>query len=181
MRPPARRGFGTRVIAQALSHHLRGSAELDFKPGGLQARLSAGRGFVAGGTVTPAPRRAPRKDAQRPMPDAVLVVEDDLVIALLAESLLQSLGCRTVVVAGTQDDALQALKSQHFDAAVLDVNLGDHTSEHVAERLAQLGVPTVVATGYSDLDVLPQPLRGLRRIFKPYDEAELSRALCGAA
>lgn len=181
VQPPARRGFGTRVIGQALSHHLRGSAELAFNPDGLQVRLRAGRGFVAGAAPEAAPRPVPPKVRLRPLPTTVLVVEDDVVIALLAESLLHKLGCSRVVVAGTQDDALQALQVQAFDAAVLDVNLGDHTSERVAEHLAQLGVPVVLATGYSDLDVLPPGLRGLRRIFKPYDEAELSRALRGAA
>lgn len=181
VQPPARRGFGTRVIGQALSHHLRGSAQLDFRPEGLHAQLAAGRGFLAGSATAVAPRPPVRRGRSRPLPQAVLVVDDDLVIALLAESLLQKLGCRRVVVAGNQDDALQALQAQPFDAAVLDVNLGDHTSERVAQRLAELGVPAVVATGYSDLDVLPQALRGLQHIFKPYDEAELARALRAVA
>lgn len=183
VRPTTHRGFGTRVITQSLSHHLRGSATLDLQPGGLQATLIAGRGFVAGPALAsaPAPRSSLRRAPERPMPSSVLVVEDDLVIALLAESFLERLGCHQVVVAGTQDDALQALRAQPFDAAVLDVNLGDHTSALVAERLAALGVPAVVATGYSDQDELPQPLRGLRRIFKPYDETELSQALRSVA
>lgn len=177
VRAPAHRGFGTRVIGQAMTHHLRGHAQLDFDAGGLCANLRAGRGFTT--AVAPAAREeSPRREAAlRPLPRAVLVVEDDLVIALLAQSLLERLGCHEVVLAGNQDDALQALTAHRFDAALLDVNLGDHTSEQVAARLAQLGVPAVLATGYSERDELPQRLRKLRRVLKPYDEADLARAL----
>lgn len=180
VRPPAQRGFGTRVIAQALAHHLGGGAEIEFAPQGLSARLHAARGFRAGRRTPVAAALAAAPRPPRRLPESVLVVEDDVVIAMLAESLLQHLGCPRVVVAGTQDDALRALEAQHFDAAVLDVDLGDHTSEQVATRLAAHGVHTILATGYSDTDVLPVPLRGLRRIFKPYDGSELQRALTEA-
>jgi hypothetical protein len=57
------------------------------------------------------------------------------------------------------------------------VNLGDHTSERVAERLAELGVPTVVTTGYSGTDSVPEPMRLLRRLCKPFTQAELAIAV----
>lgn len=178
---PTHRGFGTRVITQALSHHLHGQVALDFRRSGLRVHLVAGRGFVAGAPARRAGTSRAAPPARGLMPQRVLVVEDDLVIAMLAETLLQRLGCPHVVVAGTAPDALRALEDgRHFDAAVLDVNLGDHTSEPVAERLAALGVPAVLATGYSEPEQLPPPLRRLRRIFKPYEEAELARALCAA-
>lgn len=178
--PPAHRGFGTRVITQALSHQLGGSAELAFEPQGLHARLSVARGFLTRSRPPPRPATAAPVQSRRGLPHKVLVVEDDVVIALLAESLLQHLGCQHVVVTGSEADALRALQAQVFDAAVIDVDLGDHDSRNVALRLAALGVPTVVATGYSDTDRLPAPLRGLRRVFKPYDAADLQRALSEA-
>lgn len=178
VRPPRHRGFGSRVIEQAMSHHLRGRAAMAFRRGGLQARLEAATGFVIDGDGAAERDDAAPRAGPRAVPKRVLVVEDDLVIALLAESLLQRIGCRQVVVTGNAPDALRAIaKGPRFDAAVLDVNLGDHTSEPVAARLAALGVPAVLATGYSEPEQLPEPLRSLRRIFKPYDEAELARAL----
>ncbi len=110
-------------------------------------------------------------------PRQVLVVEDDLVIAIMAETMLQHLGCRSVVVAGAQVGALEALRTQRFDFALLDVDLGDHDSGGVARELAALGVPAVVTTGYSDTDELPEALRGLPRVSKPYTEHELERAM----
>lgn len=183
---PSRRGFGMRVIREALEHHLHGQATLDFEPGGLHVRLRAGRGFVTGppvAAVTPQPaavRKAPRRAAAKgpvPVPAAALVLDDDLVIAILAESMLQQLGCGHVLTTGTADGALDLLATQRVDIALIDVNLGDHTSERVALRLAELGVPTVVTTGYSDSDSVPEPMRELHRLCKPFTQAELAVAV----
>ena len=174
---PGHRGFGSRVIAQALSHQLGGRATLAFEAGGVRARLSTPRGFVIGAPPPmPAVRRLPRQPASVAR-QRVLVVEDDIVIALTAEAMLHKLGCAKVVLVGSQADALQALRTQRFDFALLDVNLGDHDSGTVAARLAELGVPAIVASGYSDTDAVPDSLQGLQRIAKPYDEPELAHAL----
>ncbi len=186
---PQRKGFGTRVIRQGLEHQLRGHATLDFAPAGLHARLCTPRGFVplepaatAGSVphVAPAAPVVSRHGLAAP-PAAVLVVEDDFVIAMLAESMLRQMGCGRIVTAGTADEALRLLGTQDFTLALIDINLGDHSSERVAIRLAELGVPTIVTTGYSDTDSVPEPLRGLRRLSKPYTQMELSAAVAAAA
>ena len=178
---PNHQGFGTRVIAQALQHALAGSSQLDFRPDGLHARLCMRRGFVLG-APPPAPTPGPPQAGIRGRaPERVLVVEDDLVIALLAEEALQQLGVRHVVLAGTRDEALAALERERFDLALLDVNLGDHTSEGVAEHLAALQVPVIVATGYSETDGLPDALRTRAHVCKPYGRADLQRALAELA
>ncbi len=175
--PPRHRGFGTRVIGQALSHQLRGRATLDFRPTGVHAHIHTPRGFVRGQALAPAATPARRHRRPPVQPRQVLVVEDDLVIAIMAETMLQHLGCRSVVVAGSQAGALEALGTQRFDFALLDVDLGDHDSGGVARELAALGVPAIVTTGYSDTDELPEALRGLPRVSKPYTEHDLERAM----
>lgn len=193
---PGRTGFGTRVIRQGLQHQLQGRATLDFQPGGLHARLWSPRGFVplapaaaergaAGAAAPAASARGRKRAAGQAGPPALasavaLVVEDDLVIALLAETMLQQLGFGRVLTAGTADEALQLLQTQRIDVALLDVNLGDHTSEQVAMRLADLHVPAVVTTGYSDTDAVPAALRTLPRVCKPYTQADLAAALAAA-
>jgi two-component sensor histidine kinase/CheY-like chemotaxis protein len=186
---PTRRGFGTRVIREALEHHLGGHATLDFERAGLHACLQARSGFVpptdsgrarpAAAPAAPAPVAATARKSARParVPGTALVVDDDLVIAILAESMLQQLGCGQVTTAGTAGNALELLQTQRVDIALLDVNLGDHTSERVAERLAELGVPTVVTTGYSGTDSVPESMRLLRRLCKPFTQAELAIAV----
>jgi two-component sensor histidine kinase len=37
--PPARRGFGLRLLIQGLRQDLRAAAELDFAPGGLRCSI----------------------------------------------------------------------------------------------------------------------------------------------
>lgn len=176
---PQRRGFGLRVIESAMAHELQGAAELEFGPGGLEARLTVpGRFVAAGRTIAPVPVAAARRPAGTgPLPARVLVVEDDLVIALLAESLLRDIGCRDVLGVGSATEALEALSRGHFDLALLDVNLGQDTSEAVAERLAALGVPWIVASGYSEADGLPPLLLGAPRVVKPYDRRALEAAV----
>jgi light-regulated signal transduction histidine kinase (bacteriophytochrome) len=182
---PKRHGFGTRVIRQGLQHQLRGHATLDFEPAGLRARLWTMRGFVPAGVPRASSSALPADPSRAADGVAgkvgelgvVLVVEDDLVIALLAEAMLQQMGCRLVLTAGTVEDALQLLAKQSVDMALLDINLGPQSSERVALRLAELGVPTVVTTGYSETDSVPEPLRLLRRVCKPYTLAELERAM----
>jgi CheY-like chemotaxis protein len=178
------------VIREALEHQLGGHATLDFEPAGLHACLRARSGFVpprdagrarpAAAPVAPGPVAAPARKSARPaprVPGTALVVDDDLVIAILAESMLQQLGCGQVTTAGTAGNALELLQTQRVDIALLDVNLGDHTSERVAERLAELGVPTVVTTGYSGTDSVPESMRLLRRLCKPFTQAELAIAV----
>jgi light-regulated signal transduction histidine kinase (bacteriophytochrome) len=188
--PPTRRGFGTRVIRQALEHQLRGHASLSFEPDGLHARLSTLRGFVrpanaAQGVVASACALESAAGAGLPRPSAVhgtvLILEDDLVMAIMAESMLEQLGCAQVLTAGTADHALLLLREQRVDLALIDVNLGDHSSEGVARRLAELGIPTLVTTGYSETDSVPEPLRQLPRLCKPFTQGDLADALDGLA
>ncbi len=184
---PQRRGFGSRVIESAAEHELGGRAEVAYRPEGLHVHLRvpgrhAERGEPVPGPATAAP--APATSAGQPghAPARVLLVEDDLVIALLGEAMLREIGCAEVCSVGTARDALAALDGSPFDAAVLDVNLGDHASDGVAERLQHLGVPVVVATGYSDRESLPPALRrAAAHVVKPYTREDLARALAAAA
>ena len=80
----------------------------------------------------------------------VLVLEDDALIALMiAEAVLEVGGvpitARSAAAAGV---ALDRLAGQGGPAgAVLDLDLGDHTSQAVARRLQDAGVPVVFYTG----------------------------------
>jgi CheY-like chemotaxis protein len=114
-------------------------------------------------------------------PESVLVVEDDPVIALVAEAALRHIGSRQVALAASQDEALKLLRRQRFDLALLDVNLGTHDSAGVARRLARLGTPAIVTTGYSDIEQLAPPLRRLPHLCKPYDQDDLARAIAQAS
>ena len=76
------------------------------------------------------------------------VVEDEMMVSLLLEDMLGSLGCENVVHAASVSSALAELSQAQPDVAVLDVNLGNEMVYPVAEQLNRAGVPFVFTTGY---------------------------------
>src|SRR5690348_14860993 len=78
----------------------------------------------------------------------VIVVEDEMMVSLLLEDMLSSLGCESVLHAASVSSALEELSQLRPDVAVLDVNLGTEMVYPVAEQLNRAGVPFVFTTGY---------------------------------
>ena len=79
---------------------------------------------------------------------SILIVEDEPLIAMMLEDFLDSLGHNVVAVADTVEDALARVDEGGFDVAIVDVSLKEgKTIWPVADRLAQEGVPFVLATG----------------------------------
>ncbi len=76
-------------------------------------------------------------------------------------------------------DALEYLKTQRPDAALLDVNLGTHreTSADVADRLSELGIPFFFISGYVELAQMNEAHRDVPHLTKPVSEAKLVEEL----
>jgi CheY-like chemotaxis protein len=106
----------------------------------------------------------------------VLIVEDEALVAMLVEDALLDAGAEVIGPVATVADALEVLKAQIPEAAVLDLNLAGETSTPVADELAKRGVPFVVATGYG-ADGLPPGHANVPVLAKPYDPADLTAAL----
>ena len=79
---------------------------------------------------------------------SAVVVEDEMIVSLLVEDMLATLGCTDVVHAASVSTALDEIAKAVPDIAVLDVNLGNEMVYPVAERLNVAGVPFVFTTGY---------------------------------
>ena len=82
------------------------------------------------------------------MPDDVLIVEDDPIIALDFEDTILGFGVKTVRTAGSVARALDMIADRAPDFALLDVGLIREKSFAVAERLDALKIPFVFVTGY---------------------------------
>ncbi len=90
-----------------------------------------------------------------------------MLILLLIEYMLSDLGCESVTTAATVDQALKHITSQHFDVAMLDMNLAGVGSEAVAAALAAQHVPFIYSTGntiresgsHGDRPVLRKPFK----------------------
>jgi CheY-like chemotaxis protein len=96
----------------------------------------------------------------------ILVVEDEMLIVMMIESMLSDMGCESVTTAATVAQAITLIDGQTFDAAMLDVNLNGTNSRPVADALAARGVPFFFSTGngghhtmdgYGDRAILKKP------------------------
>ena len=104
----------------------------------------------------------------------ILIVEDEGIVAMLAEDILVDLGHEVVGIVGTLAKAHAMLDNIAFDLAILDVNLnGEHTYA-LAERLKERGIPFVFATGYGREGLEPK-WRDAPVLGKPYQPAEMER------
>lgn len=79
----------------------------------------------------------------------ILVVEDEIIVALDLCMRLDEAGYETIGPAGRIAEALALLDGDAPDLAVLDANLDGQTPCDVAERLGALGVPFLYVSGYS--------------------------------
>jgi CheY-like chemotaxis protein len=105
----------------------------------------------------------------------VLLLEDEVMIAMMVEELLSELGAVVVGPVSTIRDAAVLAVSAELDAAVLDVNVRGTTSFEVAEILQNRRIPIVFATGYSEVDRSRFP--GSSFLVKPYTAAKLEETL----
>ena len=105
----------------------------------------------------------------------VLLVEDEAIVALLAEDILLDHGATVVGPATSVAQALSLVGTEEIDVGFLDVNLNGERSDPVAKALHDRRIPFIFATGYespgmgSPIDV---PV-----INKPYRSDQIAMAL----
>lgn len=111
-----------------------------------------------------------------PVRPRILVVEDEVLLALtLAEDLAEG-GYAVVGPVGSVDMALKLISENGCDAAVLDINLTRETVEPVAHALRNLGVPFMTVTGYSTQQ-RPKVFDGIPTLAKPADARDVIATL----
>ena len=102
----------------------------------------------------------------------ILVVEDEVFIALEIEQRLQQLGCEVVGPVGRLERALELARTTALDGALLDVNIKGGVVYPVAEELLARKVPVVLSTGYGR-DTLAPAFRDLPYLRKPFGAGQL--------
>src|SRR5665213_2757687 len=106
----------------------------------------------------------------------ILVVEDEMLVLMMAEDMLADLGCEAVTSAATVNQALALIETEVFDAALLDMNLGGDKSFPVADALAARRVPFIFATGYTGQD-MREGYRDRPVLKKPFRYEDLTGVL----
>src|SRR3984893_16174542 len=116
-------------------------------------------------------------DGMAALPNDVLIVEDDPLIALDFEDTILGFGVKTVRTAGSVARALEMIADRPPDFALLDVGLVREKSFVIAERLDALKIPFVFVTGYGADVRLPAALANKPRLPEPYSADALQAML----
>lgn len=112
------------------------------------------------------------------MQKTILIVEDEVLIAMDLEHTLQSRGWRVIGPAPSVQSALQALEAELPTVAILDVSLGSEFVTPVALALRSRGIPFVVASAFDKPEEFAgEVLAGAANVGKPTSELRLFAAL----
>jgi CheY-like chemotaxis protein len=111
------------------------------------------------------------------LPDDVLIVEDDPMIALDFEDMILGFGVTTVRTASSVVQALDMIAERAPDFALLDVSLIREKSFAIAERLDALKIPHIFVTGYGADASIPNAFSDRPRLPKPCSSEALQTAL----
>jgi CheY-like chemotaxis protein len=182
---PDSRGAGLRILRGSVEQ-LGGTVEQDWRTTGLactitlppetlaaEADPASGKAVAANTPEGPAPRRS--LAGLR-----VLLVEDEVLLAMDLHETLTAQGCEVIGPASTLK-AAWALARQHsgrIDVAVLDMNLHGVTTLELARHLHGEGAICIFVSGYSELPDEADASWVLLR--KPVDAQQLASALQAA-
>ena len=106
----------------------------------------------------------------------VLIVEDEIVIAMYLEDLLDELGHHVSGIASRVDKALEIVRGEAIDFAVLDINVAGRKSFPVADVLRERDIPFIFATGYGSQG-LDAGYEAEALVRKPFERNELAQVI----
>ena len=183
---PTRRGFGSVIVERTIPFDLQGTAEVRFLMPGVEADFFipdhhvfvSGKGAPFGTAIRPRSASTDEIPSEQPLSAMnVLLLEDNMLIALEAEDMLRELGAADVLVASTIDEAFRYVADERFHFAMLDINVGRGTSFDLAKKLEAAAIPFIFATGYGDQFAFKAGATQQIVIQKPYEREHLARAI----
>jgi PAS domain S-box-containing protein len=175
--PPSARSFGLKVIRASIENQLGGKAAFDWAPQGMQCMLSIPLHDTAGARE---PKKAVngatngKKQTGSTAGRRILLVEDEALVAMMIQECLTECGHSVVGPISRASDAVQAAKESDYDAAILDINLGDGMAYPVADIVSARGVPFVFVTGY-EADTIDERFSSVPILQKPIERQTLER------
>jgi CheY-like chemotaxis protein len=152
--PPVSPGFGVRVISASIERQLEGEAKFDWHPEGLRCSLAVPRGDKIEPLSRSASAHRASVDAKSALPlqletgNRVLLVEDEILVAMMMRDILTDLGFTVVGPFSRLSEAMVAAVHEDIDAGIIDINLGGEFVYPVADVLAARKLPFVFVTGY---------------------------------
>ena len=179
IKTPSARSFGMKVIKASIEQQLSGQATFDWNPKGLRCDLSIALLETVESRQHDSTHQAnggngAAIELNKVDKPRVLVVEDEALVGIMIQECMTELGFQIVGPVCTASDALAAAKAGDFDAAILDINLGDGMVYQVAEILARRHVPFVFVTGY-DAESVDSRFRDIPVLQKPVEREMLQK------
>ncbi len=174
---PSARSFGLKVIRASIENQLGGKAAFDWEPEGMQCTLSIPRGETMNAREPKKARNGADHGPQQIGPAGgrrVLLVEDEALVAMMIQEFLMECGHSVIGPISRASEALDAAKESDYDAAILDINLGDGMAYPVADIVSARGVPFVFVTGY-EADTVDDRFSGVPVLQKPIERQMLQR------
>lgn len=168
---PANRGFGLTVL-DSIAGETGARVDTIFDKGGLRCVIAGPlENYYVEGRGKQNAVEQKRVKPIKPLDGGswrVLIVEDEPLVALYLQSALERAGHQVIGPAYSLSDGLELAAEQVIDAALLDVRLGRDLSAPIADHLVSKGIPIVFTTGYSDSAWVPEHLKAVPRLTKPY-------------
>lgn len=152
--PSTRKGFGTVIINRSLPFDLNGTADVKHHATGIDVTLTIPSTYVYLQTANDSIEESLHANttvSYRKRPDSVLILEDNLIIALDIEDTLKEASIQHVYIAANTVQAEEIITQKSIGFAILDVNLGGENSYSVGKLCQKLGIPFVFVTGYNEL------------------------------
>ena len=177
--PPTRQGFGTSAIVAGVKHQQGGDVRFDWHEPGLDCTIRIPlKGAFAGdhaqkarpSSIVPA-----GKSGNGAVP-SVMIVEDEMLVALDLQETVKSLGYEVVGPFGGLAEAIDGAETHAVDFAILDLNLNGEMTYDLAEELEKRGIPIVFTTGY-EADTITRRFQNCRVLNKPVIKDALESVL----
>ena len=116
----------------------------------------------------------------RHRPPRILIIEDELLVALMIEEMLRGLGYRVSAIVRTIAEARLAIAKRNFDVALVDLNLDDEYHPETADILIETSIPFAFVTGYDYIvELRHEKIPLLQKPFTPDQLSALIKTLVG--
>jgi len=106
----------------------------------------------------------------RDLTSRILIIEDEMIIALDLENLVSELGHTVVGIAATREEAVRLAKEQEPDLVLADIQLADGSSgvDAASEILNTMSIPVVFITAFPECLLTGERLEPTYLIAKPF-------------
>jgi PAS domain S-box-containing protein len=177
---PVSSGFGIRMITASVERQLQGQAMFDWSDEGLRCTLTIPWCDQREPSSKPGSNESAAVEEKDAAPfrlkvgARILVVEDEILVAMLMEEFLSEQRLSVVGPFSTFSKAIAAAVHEQIDAAIIDINIGGEFVYPIAEVLVARRVPFVFITGYG-AESVDRRFRRIPVIKKPVQRQVLQK------